>query len=68
MMVNINIEIKNRIDSVWLWDAIKKYGVNLLDAGEKAFVYGTADLEDAMVVCYICCMFGPVRVEISKAK
>ena len=68
MRVAIYIEIKNHIDSVWLWDNIKEYGVNLLDAGKKAFVYGTVELEDAMVVCYICCLFGSVKVEIARAK
>lgn len=67
MQVHISIKINEHISSLWLWECICKFGVNLLDAGKFVWVYGTTSIENATAVIYYCGLFGKISVEMERA-
>lgn len=59
------VEIEGNIDSLRLWDMIKDYKLNLLDAVEKTWVYGEADYLVAGAVISKCALFGNIKAELT---
>lgn len=44
MRRKIYIELKGKIDSISLWQLIKRFGVNLMDLNEVVLIYGSVEM------------------------
>ena len=59
------IKITGRINSLDLWEHIKRYGVNLTDLEEFVYILGETNIEDALKIIRICALYGPLMIELS---
>lgn len=62
----IAVEIKGEIDTLMLWKLIKSHNLNLLEIGDKCWVYGEADYTAIGDVVSKCALFGSLKAEITK--
>lgn len=61
------IKITGKINSLDLWEHIKRYGVNLTDLEEFVYVMGETDIDDALKIIRICNIYGrPMMIELSE--
>ena len=60
------VEIKCKVDALMLWKLIKSHNLNLLEAGEKCWVYGEADYTAIGDVVSKFALFCDLTAEISK--
>lgn len=66
MKYRIFIEIRGSIDSKDLWSKIAKYGINLMDAGTKSYVYGEVDFEAIGEIVSNCSLYGGIEATIER--
>ena len=59
------IKIDGKINSLDLWEHIKRYEVNLTDLEDFAYVYGKTNFNDAMAIIRICALYGNLHIELS---
>ena len=60
------IKITGKINSLDLWEHIKRYGVNLTDLEEFTYIMGETNLNDALKIIRICALYGPLMIELSE--
>lgn len=60
------IKITGRINSLDLWEHIKRYGVNLTDLEEFVYILGETNIDDALKIIRICNLYGPLMIELSE--
>lgn len=60
------IKITGKINSLDLWEHIKRYGVNLTDLEEFTYVMGETNINDALKIIRICSLYGPLMIELSE--
>lgn len=64
--ITLLIKITGRINSLDLWEHIKRYGVNLTDLEEFVYVMGETNIDDALKIIRICNLYGPLMIELSE--
>ena len=64
--MRLNIEIDGKVDSWMLWKLIKNHNLNLLELGDKTYVYGEANYTVIGDAVSKCALFGNLKAEISK--
>lgn len=60
------VEIKGEVDALMLWKLIKSHNLNLLESGNRCWVYGEADYTAIGDVVSKCALFGNITAEITK--
>ena len=66
MKAHIWLEIQGKIDSMALWEQIKRYGVNVTDLCQKTLVYGEVDFITAGTIISICSMHGDIEATVKR--
>lgn len=64
--ITLLIKITGRINSLDLWEHIKRYGVNLTDLEEFVYIMGETNIDDALKIIRICNLYGPMMIELSE--
>ena len=65
MKMSLYITITQRIDSRKLYEELRRFGVNVLDLGEKTMVYLPIDIDTPGIECIIstCAKYGDISVK-----
>lgn len=64
MKVSVFIAIKGKIDSLKLYEVLRRYNMNVTDFIDKTLVYATCSFEDAISVIEICSVYGDFTAEV----
>lgn len=68
MKLDIFIDIRERINSRALWDALDGTGVAVTDLGTNTLVYGTVEIENTQIVLMTCLTFGNAIATITPSR